>query len=1270
MATVYTRYFAAAKEQSYLFDTEETGDARYRGNGNDRHIPLGRKANGSIYRAAIRFTPDWSSMYQIVAAYLVFRSSSDHVAYGTDPALEVKLIDQSWDAGGGSEGTWGRPTQLSNAIYPGPSATANPVASRTYTGLAGPGDTKTLTITGLIEELAPTSVLRSGGGACGGRDNNGLKLSVPNESVESSRFEMFGMRAEDGGKRPYIEVQFTTNRPPNAPSVTTPAPGGNPSVYASPYANHMAVEAYFSDADAGQYPILAEVEAYADGATDGAPGARMGFWQAAPAGLTTPGHYRSWLTDQQSVWPYWLHPRTHFRFRHRFMDNEGAWGPFTSLADGRVFWAYTPNAPAQNYMEPVTDKPHIYGNLSSNDPHDYITGWKGEFYRDDARGATPVWTNEVGLGGGTYTDIEYKGDSLVNGEIIRWQQWHRNRDGIWSAGTGWIRTQVWTPVGPDNLSPKDTTVKLLSRTPALTIGHSTQFTGYRWRLYINDDVVHDSQETACTATTSVVVYPPAGLLAWGDGLEGKSLKWDAQIRLLNSSRYGVWTPAYSIRINALPGATAAILPAPSESVVKANNVRLWSPYTNEDQQSFNEVPSGREVEFRERDAVEPEPGVDPGSLSPAAGGGPLVERRYSWHHDAWPISPWHDTGFQVDPFDGSTTWTAGAPLAASTVASAPTDYTGSSFRLTATSVPVDADVGTAFAYRDLTGVRDWSGLGSGAWIRCWVRVSTVTNLHSLGLRLASGNSGTSWNLWRLADGTITPNVWTEVVVRVGNIAYSYPAAADPKMDRLTRLYIAVRATGAAYSGTIDIRDLRIGTVPRANGVAGQHLVAGDDYEWRTRFHDDADAILSTTLAAGPSAGATNIKLTSVTGLTVGDALIIGPTGSSDYEAEVRGITNVGTAGSGGTGVDLDDGLAYAHANAEAVVCRPWGGWSDWVWAVYEPPPIVTLQTPSDAGTITDPTPTFTWTVTSGSGTQARALVRIYKRVGSLDSLVWDGSVSGSGTSYTLPGLVLEDGATYAWEVVATDTLGSSDTSDVRFTFTTNFTAPAIITGLTATPDQQQSAVRLAWTASADANFDHYRVYWQTGDGGWDRIDSGPVTAGDGRTPLTATSLTHYGARWGENVYRVVAHTGALTDGASEPAYVVVVVVEADEALDRWLVIAPTEPESVSLLRVSGADRSQEPIRERYDPPGRGSSVHITWGRGPATTRLSAVVLADDIGLVARLDSLMRRGVRVYLKASSEWGWDPLYGVIVSVTDKPRVNGVIDLGMTFERTDAT
>jgi non-reducing end alpha-L-arabinofuranosidase len=71
----------------------------------------------------------------------------------------------------------------------------------------------------------------------------------------------------------------------------------------------------------------------------------------------------------------------------------------------------------------------------------------------------------------------------------------------------------------------------------------------------------------------------------------------------------------------------------------------------------------------------------------------------------------------------------------------------------------------------------------------------------------------------------------------------------------------------------------------------------------------------TTLSVNASAGATNIKVRSVNGFAVRDKLTVG----TPADQETVSITAVGTSGPTGTGIDFTPALAQAHTNREGVV---------------------------------------------------------------------------------------------------------------------------------------------------------------------------------------------------------------------------------------------------------------------------------------------------------------------------------------------------------------
>jgi hypothetical protein len=76
----------------------------------------------------------------------------------------------------------------------------------------------------------------------------------------------------------------------------------------------------------------------------------------------------------------------------------------------------------------------------------------------------------------------------------------------------------------------------------------------------------------------------------------------------------------------------------------------------------------------------------------------------------------------------------------------------------------------------------------------------------------------------------------------------------------------------------------------------------------------------TALSANSSAGATNVKIGSVNGFTIGDKLTVGNPGN----LETVTIRAVGTQGANGTGVDFTPALTRSHLNREIVVAHGTG----------------------------------------------------------------------------------------------------------------------------------------------------------------------------------------------------------------------------------------------------------------------------------------------------------------------------------------------------------
>lgn len=538
-----TKDFACSKEQSVA---DFSGSNR--GNGNDDHAPIGLWS-GTVFRELLQFDHDWTGVYQITKAELVLtRTGGVHVGIGGAPKIVGRRNTEGWSRDGGSENSW----SAAAATHYGnqPASTSTGAASLLLPATSAGGTTK-LDVTDIIEALAPATVLRRDGTPGGGatNTNRGIKLLSDDEGTNNRTCEFYSMRAP-AGKRPFIRLTYSTNHPPSAPTITSPVGSTTPEPIGSTGGTTDTTTFVFMDEDVEDYPAQVETEYYSSGATDDATGAFLWSQISIPVATGSLNAYRVTISS--------LPARTGMRKRLRTKDDKGAWGAWTSLANGYVMTAYKPSAPAAPFMQTTADRPHIFGTIASPDTSDYVTGWEGEFYRDDTTGTVTLWApGKVEIGASpTRSDVEYSGTTLNPGDVVRWRHRHYNRDGVAGDWSPFYTTTILAQTGPTTMTPSDTGTKLLSRTAQLTIGNSSNFDGYQWRLYRSGVLLYDSGLTAVASTASTnVTLPTSGgspLAQWGDELE-----WEAAIRPTGGSLES-FSPRRPIRVDALPSTLLSV----------------------------------------------------------------------------------------------------------------------------------------------------------------------------------------------------------------------------------------------------------------------------------------------------------------------------------------------------------------------------------------------------------------------------------------------------------------------------------------------------------------------------------------------------------------------------------------------------------------------------------------------------------------------------------------------------------------------------------------
>jgi hypothetical protein len=287
-------------------------------------------------------------------------------------------------------------------------------------------------------------------------------------------------------------------------------------------------------------------------------------------------------------------------------------------------------------------------------------------------------------------------------------------------------------------------------------------------------------------------------------------------------------------------------------------------------------------------------------------------------------------------------------------------------------------------------------------------------------------------------------------------------------------------------------------------------------------------------------------------------------------------------------------------------------WSDFFTLKRSSAPTLSGVTPADAVTLTDPTPDIDWTFASAGG-KAQARYRLVLSVAG--SAIYDsGDQTDLATIFHVPPGVLPSGAVVSWTLTVWDTDGLS--ASITRSFTTSFTQPPALTGLTATPDADVDAIELAWTASAlaAAEFEAYLVYAKGSEGPFELV----ATLTDQVTP----AYTYRGAEHNTDVQIRVTQTNGWME--SDP-------VEASASLDIdgfwWL-----RPDPLELRYVTPGGFTAAPdVRTEDFKPLRGGRFVLTWGDAGNEWTLRMELRPEARDVLASLQADYRAGLVGILK---------------------------------------
>ncbi len=443
----------------------------------EQHTPVGRSTtpnNPTIYRALLLPERPPTTFYRVRSATLWLRTTTSalHVTKGASPSITVKRLTAAWTPTNRAEAAW----SAAHSVIVAPASTVTGQAIKAHPNTAGKWIS--VDITALYDAWLPVTTLGSGGTPGLAQSFYGLLVTATDESTTTGTIEYDGPGVS-GGTRPYISLEVEPSAPPRKPIISSPLTGdaGVAAKSGSPDAKSLIVVGVADDPDPGQPVPTEQVQVFGDAVTDGSAS-----YVPPEQDVTFTGQPNAFSLTLPSV----LVPRATYRHRVRSYDGR-AWGPWTSLTDGRFTTVYQPGVPSAPYFSPFgTSGNVLYASLAGVDAADYVTAYEAEVYEDPPTGGAILkWASgEQSVGGVSQrAAVPYGGSQLQLGRVYRWRIRLANVDGIWSPWTAWQYVALIEVTGPDSLTPIDTSVKQLSRTPVLTVGHSATFDGYQVRLY-------------------------------------------------------------------------------------------------------------------------------------------------------------------------------------------------------------------------------------------------------------------------------------------------------------------------------------------------------------------------------------------------------------------------------------------------------------------------------------------------------------------------------------------------------------------------------------------------------------------------------------------------------------------------------------------------------------------------------------------------------------------------------------------------------------------
>lgn len=466
------------------------------GSGTSDGLPVGVHG-GYRYRTLLGFSYSFSGIVAITNAVLFCKTSSQiHVEFGSDPDIYVNRITQSWSEGSADA------LSSSNAV------TYGNQPNSTNTNRAGPWDVSTaegnwesINITDLMQDALAAGVFY------------GLKLYAVDEgSGDTAETTEFYSSEFGTSHDAYIEVTYTTNTAPNAPTSLSPTADEVVTGLTPTFAGT------FSDPDIGDTISAVTIQLFDDSGT-----LDTLLWSSTPSAS---GTSFSKVYDGAA-----LTGNTFYRWRAKTADASGTWGAWSSLQRFKV--NSSPNAPSRSLTEsPTSDVKTLTPtfNITHSDPDASDSSMLGYRIILETSGGTSVWdSGDVAVSATVSKAVTYAGPALSWQTAYRWRARTKDSNGAWGAYSSNATFTTHTAGTPASLNPTGgaTASSLVPTLTGSRASSADSLTSAQIRLYASNGttLIWDSG-TFTTGVTSTGFSKAYGGTALSPGT---TYKWQARV---------------------------------------------------------------------------------------------------------------------------------------------------------------------------------------------------------------------------------------------------------------------------------------------------------------------------------------------------------------------------------------------------------------------------------------------------------------------------------------------------------------------------------------------------------------------------------------------------------------------------------------------------------------------------------------------------------------------------------------------------------------------